>query len=168
MDAKSVKMYGRHIFRFGSKAKVIIGKDFFSRSGEDSGIETTVTKILVREGASLIIGDNSGISNATILCNKSIVIGKNVLLGGGAMLNDSNHHSLDWHIRGTAEDGKNAVSAPIVIGDYAFIGARSVILKGVTIGDKSIIAAGSVVVKDVPPLCIVGGNPAKIIGYVDK
>lgn len=84
------------------------------------------------------------------------------------MLNDSNHHSLDWRIRGTAEDGKNAISAPIVIGDYAFIGARSIVQKGVTIGEKSIVAAGSVVIKDVPPLCIVGGNPAKVIKYLSE
>ena len=79
------------------------------------------------------------------------------------MLNDSNHHSTDWRIRGTAEDGLRVVSAPIVIGDHVFIGARSIILKGVTIGEKAIVAAGSVVVKDVPPLTIVAGNPAKVI-----
>lgn len=36
-------------------------------------------------------------------------------------------------------------------------------MPGITIGDGSIVAAGSVVTKDVPPDCIVGGNPAKII-----
>ena len=49
------------------------------------------------------------------------------------------------------------------IGRWCFIGARSIILPGVTIGDESIVAAGSVVTKDVPPRCIVAGNPAKII-----
>ena len=83
--------------------------------------------------------------------------------GGGIMLNDSNHHSTDWHVRGTSEDSKCAVSAPIVIENYVFIGARSIINKGVTIGEKAIVAAGSVVVKDVPPLSIVAGNPAKVI-----
>lgn len=79
------------------------------------------------------------------------------------MINDSNHHSIDWRVRGTSNDGKNAVSKPIIIGDYVFIGARSIILKGVTIGEKAIVAAGSAVVKDVPPLTIVAGNPAKVI-----
>lgn len=36
-------------------------------------------------------------------------------------------------------------------------------MKGVTIGEGAIIAANSVVTKDVPPHCIVAGNPAKII-----
>ena len=98
----------------------------------------------------------------------STTIGNQVLVGGGVMINDSNHHSLDWRERGTPADKTNAVSAPIKIGDHVFIGARSIIQKGVTIGEKAIIAAGSVVVKDVPPLCIAGGNPAKVVKYLEK
>ena len=55
-----------------------------------------------------------------------------------------------------------------MIGDNAFIGARSIIQKGVTIGEKAIIAAGSVVVKDIPPMCIAAGNPAKVIKYLEE
>ncbi|MCD7973498.1 MAG: acyltransferase [Candidatus Azobacteroides sp.] len=36
-------------------------------------------------------------------------------------------------------------------------------LKGVSIGDGAIIAAGSVVTKDIPPECLAGGVPAKVI-----
>ena len=49
------------------------------------------------------------------------------------------------------------------IGKRCFIGARSVILPGIEIGDECIVAAGSVVVKNVPPRCIVAGNPAEIV-----
>jgi acetyltransferase-like isoleucine patch superfamily enzyme len=49
------------------------------------------------------------------------------------------------------------------IGKDCFIGARSVILPGITIGDESIVGAGSIVTKDVPPRCIVAGNPAQIV-----
>ncbi|MCB9973501.1 MAG: acyltransferase [Rhodospirillales bacterium] len=49
------------------------------------------------------------------------------------------------------------------IEDHCFIGARSIILPGITVGHHSIVAAGSVVTKDVPPHCIVAGNPAQII-----
>ena len=41
------------------------------------------------------------------------------------------------------------------------------VMPGVHIGDGAIIAAGSVVTKSVPKCAIVGGNPAKIIGYRD-
>ena len=85
-------------------------------------------------------------------------------LGGGSFITDSNHHSTDWQDRADRKrDVQNAQTAPIVIGDYVFIGAQSMVLKGVTIGEKSIIAAGSVVVKDIPANCIAGGNPCKVI-----
>lgn len=58
--------------------------------------------------------------------------------------------------------------APIVIGNDVFIGARSIILKGVTIGDAAIIGAGSVVTKDVPAGAIAAGNPAKIVRTVTE
>ena len=48
------------------------------------------------------------------------------------------------------------------------IGANATILCGLTIGEYSLIGAGAVVTKDVPPYSLVVGNPAKIIGKVDK
>jgi len=49
------------------------------------------------------------------------------------------------------------------VGKNCFIGGESIILPGVTIGDGSVVGAGSVVTKDVPPACVVAGNPAKVI-----
>ncbi len=54
-------------------------------------------------------------------------------------------------------------TAPIVIQDGVWIGARAIILPGVTIGEGAVVAAGAVVTKDVPAWHIVGGNPAKLI-----
>ena len=55
----------------------------------------------------------------------------------------------------------------VTIGDCVWFGNRVMIVGGVDIGEGAIIAAGAVVSKDVPPLAIVGGNPAKIIKYRD-
>lgn len=44
---------------------------------------------------------------------------------------------------------------------------NTIILKGVTIGARSIIGAGSVVTKSIPSDCIAGGNPAKVIRYIN-
>jgi acetyltransferase-like isoleucine patch superfamily enzyme len=49
------------------------------------------------------------------------------------------------------------------IGQCCFIGGGSIIMPGIQIGDESVVGAGSVVTKDVPPRCIVAGNPAQII-----
>ena len=56
------------------------------------------------------------------------------------------------------------VTKPITIGKNSFIGARAMILPGVSIGDYAIVGAMSVVSKDVPDHQIVAGNPAKKIG----
>jgi acetyltransferase-like isoleucine patch superfamily enzyme len=49
------------------------------------------------------------------------------------------------------------------IGRECQIGAHSIIMPGVRIGDNCVVAAASVVMKDVPPNCLVSGNPARII-----
>ena len=55
------------------------------------------------------------------------------------------------------------VTAPIVIADGVWIGARATILPGVRIGEGAIVAANAVVTKDVEPWTVVAGNPAKVI-----
>lgn len=52
---------------------------------------------------------------------------------------------------------------PVKIGRRCFIGGGSMVLPGVTIGDESIVAAGAIVDSDVPPRCVVAGNPAAVI-----
>ena len=54
---------------------------------------------------------------------------------------------------------------PVKVGNDVWIGGRVTILPGVNIGDGVVIGAGAVVTKDIPKYAIVGGVPAKIIGY---
>ncbi len=53
--------------------------------------------------------------------------------------------------------------SPIKIADDAWIGTGVIINPGVEIGKCSIVGAGAVVTRDVPPYCVVAGNPAKVI-----
>jgi acetyltransferase-like isoleucine patch superfamily enzyme len=66
------------------------------------------------------------------------------------------------------EDNTFDYFGKIIIKDRTYIGGHSIILPGVVIGEDVIVAAGSVVTKSVPDGCIVGGNPAKIIGETDR
>ena len=50
----------------------------------------------------------------------------------------------------------------------AIIGANSTLLPGITIGEHAFIGAGSVVIRDVPDKCVVAGNPAKIINKIEN
>lgn len=53
----------------------------------------------------------------------------------------------------------------VEIGNDVWVGNNVIILDGLKVGDGAIIATGSVVMKDVLPYAIVGGNPAKVIGF---
>lgn len=53
----------------------------------------------------------------------------------------------------------------VIIGNDCWIGQAASLIAGVTIGDGAVVLAHAVVTKDVPPYAIVGGVPAKIIGY---
>ncbi len=54
------------------------------------------------------------------------------------------------------------------IAHHASIGANATILPGLTVGQHAMVGAGAVVTRSVPPNAIVVGNPARIVGYVDK
>lgn len=51
------------------------------------------------------------------------------------------------------------------IGNDCWIGANVTLIGGVEIHDGAVVLANAVVTKDVPSYAIVGGVPAKIIGY---
>ena len=55
-----------------------------------------------------------------------------------------------------------------VLEDNVSVTCGAKVLGGITMHSNSLAAAGSVVVKDVPENAIVGGIPAKIIGYKDE
>lgn len=123
--------------------------------------------VLHAEGGKITIGDNVGMSQTTIIALADVSIGDNVMLGGGVKIYTSDFHSLHYIERKSEKrDRDNRISRPVVIENDVFVGAGSVILKGVSIGAKSIIGAGSVVTKNVPSGEIWAGNPARFIRRV--
>lgn len=124
------------------------------------------TYIQVLKNANLTIGNDVGMSNCAITCANCVSIGNFVRIGAGVKIYDTNFHSLNPFERTQKPEIPAVVTNPIVIEDYAFIGAGSYILKGVTVGKYSIVGAGSVVTKPIPDGEIWAGNPAKKIGTV--
>lgn len=115
----------------------------------------------------ITIGNNVGMSQTTIISTNSVIIGDNVKLGGGVKIYTTDFHSLDSNLRkDPLQDIRNRKEAPVNIGDNAFIGAFSIILKGVTIGENAIVGAGSLVTKNIPANQIWAGNPARFIREV--
>lgn len=105
----------------------------------------------IKIGKDTIIGENVVLDG-----REKITIGDHVDFASEVMVYNSQH---DIH----SEDFK-AISAPVVINDYVFIGPRAIILPGVKIGKGAVVAAGAVVTSDVEDFKIVAGIPAKEIG----
>lgn len=171
-NPKTIRFKGYPYLDIHKNATVKIGDYFVCVSNPYNAIDCyPASKICVREGAKLIIGKYSGMTNSVIQCHESITIGDYVNIGAGCMIMDTNFHSTGWRIRANREEDtqkKNVRTSPVTLEDYVFIGARSIICKGVTIGEKSIVAAGSVVVKSIPKGEIWGGNPAKFITKISN
>jgi acetyltransferase-like isoleucine patch superfamily enzyme len=116
----------------------------------------------VDRGAKILIGDNVGISFATLNAQNSIVIHDNVLVGAGTCIYDSDFHPISPELRRLNRNA-SVKTSPVIIEENAFIGAACIILKGVTIGKNSVVGAYSLVTKSIPPNQIWAGNPAQYI-----
>ena len=150
----------------------------YLRVGEHCLLNAAVT---FESGDGLVeIGDRTYIGNDTqIISRNRVSIGSDVTMAWGITIYDHNSHSFDWrqrqrvveHFRrhyGSARcfdelDWSDVRSAPIVIGDRAWIGFGAVILKGVTIGEGAVVGACSVVARDVEPYSVIAGNPAVLL-----
>ncbi len=127
--------------------------------------------------AGVTIGKGSAIHMHTVFYNpQKISIGEDTIVGEGAVLDGRDTLTIGSHVDIASEvmvynaqhdinsEDFHAISAPVRIEDYVFIGPRAIILPGVTLGIGAVVGAGAVVTKDVEPFAMVGGVPAKEIG----
>lgn len=165
----SIKSYGRPYICVAPTGRCVIGSHITMANGlrfNPIGYVQPCT-IYVNAGATLTIGNNVGISQASIICHHSIQIGNHVKIGGGAKIYDTDFHSIDPEVRkDRKQDLQSKKCLPVVLGDNCFIGAGSMVLKGVSIGENAVVGAGSVVTKSVPANEIWAGNPAVFIRKV--
>lgn len=102
-------------------------------------------------------------------------IGRYCSISAGVTLIPGGNHPLDWvstyplriryRLPGAGSDGHPMTKGDIEIGNDVWIGRSATILSGVRVGDGAVVAAHALVTRDVPPYGIVGGNPAKLIGW---
>ena len=119
--------------------------------------------------AEIVIGDNVGISGATIYARKGIYIGDNTCIGGNCKILDNDFHPLEAETRNkllARTDGGDSDLVPakeIHIGKDCFIGCNTLILKGTELGDGCVVGAGAVVTGKFEAGSVIAGNPAKVI-----
>lgn len=138
--------------------------------GEYSYIQGKI--VMEKTNVVVHIGSRTFISSGTLLdAADEITVGDDVLIASGVLIMDHDSHAqefvkrkndvLDWcHGR---KDWSNVPRSRVVIGNKSWIGAKSIILKGVTVGEGAVIGAGSVLTKNVDPWTVVAGNPARVI-----
>lgn len=117
--------------------------------------------LTVGEHPKIVIGDHTEISQpGYYLVGNEISIGSYCLLSSN-LVTDNPGHNLHYKRRFDKLD--KVLIGKIKIGNYVWAAHQSMILGNVDIGDGAIIGARAVVTKDIPPFCLVIGNPAKIV-----
>ncbi|MBI4971496.1 MAG: hypothetical protein HZC17_06635 [Candidatus Omnitrophica bacterium] len=108
-------------------------------------------------GRRVSIGDKVWIARDCSVGGEDVILEKDVILGPSVSILGSDHHidSVSGEI--SMKSGKKS---PVLLKQNAWIGTKSIVLKGVTIGRSTIIGAGSVVTKDIDEHCLAAGVPA--------
>jgi len=149
---------------------VKLGRDvklskFINLYGCEIGDETKIGAFVeIQKNA--FVGKRCKISSHTFIC-EGVTIEDNVFIGHSvAFIND-------LYPRATTDNGQLQTEADwkvdkTLVKKGASIGSGSTILANVTIGENAIVGAGSVVTRDVPPNCVVYGNPARVHRQIEQ
>ncbi len=178
LKATGVK-YGKNLLLKGvpvifnkSGASLSIGDNVTIKSSFLSNLVGLYSRTIIvtrAPGAYIFIGNNVGISGATIYARKGITIGDNTAIGGNVKILDNDFHPIEVETRNQLladPNGGNSDLIPakeIKIGKNCFIGCNSIILKGSVLGDNCVVGAGAVVAGQFEDNCVIAGNPAKVI-----
>jgi acetyltransferase-like isoleucine patch superfamily enzyme len=119
---------------------------------------TTVPVELCAFGRGQIeIGDRTFVNyGVSIAAWDRVSIGEDCLIGQYTIINDNDFHDVENKLC-------LPPSAPVILEDRVWLGARVIVQKGVRIGSDAVISAGSVVTRDVPPRSVAAGVPARVL-----
>ncbi len=135
--------------------KIEVGNDVFIYD------RITLAGLTVSDSPKLVIGDNTHIGQPiAIMVGNEVSIGANCLISCN-LIADNPGHNLDYRKR--FNKLHKILIGRVKIGNYVYTGHHSKIIGNVTIGDGAVVAVDTVVMKDVPPFCVVSGNPARIV-----
>jgi acetyltransferase-like isoleucine patch superfamily enzyme len=167
---RNLESFGKCIIRKAPRTRIVIGDNvqIISSSWRSSTANCTNSKLRTfTEGATIIFEDFSGMTGGAIIArSKTIRIGKRCMLAPNVTILDS-----DWHIAWPPDRRHNTsetdIDKDVTLQNNVWVGMGVIILKGVTIGENSVIAAGSIVTSSIPPNCLAGGVPAKVLKKFD-
>jgi acetyltransferase-like isoleucine patch superfamily enzyme len=111
-------------------------------------------------------GNRVLLTRSRLGCVKSIDVADDAGLAE-CWIMDSDFHSTQATTDGPRYNSPG-ISKPVIIGRNSWIGAGSMVLKGVRVGENSIVGAGAVVATNVPDNTVVFGNPARVVWRLRK
>ncbi len=116
----------------------------------------------------IFIYSDGALCNATIWAlNAKFTVKKGCRIANGLNVHTGNHaRQVGTFVSAITEENKpKGYDNDVTIEEDVWIGSNVTLLSGVTIGRGTTIAAGAVVTKSMPPYCICGGVPAKVIKF---
>lgn len=133
---------------------------FTNLYGCEIGDEVKIgTFVEIQKGAK--VGHRCKISSHTFIC-EGVTLEDEVFIGHGVTFtNDRYPRATNGD--GTLQNEADWAVVPTVVKHGASIGSGSTLLCGITVGEYAVIGAGSVVTKSVPPYAVVAGNPARVL-----
>ncbi|MDE6149492.1 MAG: acyltransferase [Ruminococcus sp.] len=167
---KNLLLKGVPIIFNKSGAKLKIGDNVTVKSSFLSNLIGLYSRTIIvtrTPEAEIQIGDNVGISGATIYARKKINIGDNTLIGGNVKILDNDFHPIEIEAR-NLDDKDKIGTKPVIIGSNCFIGCNSIILKGTVLGDGCVVGAGAVVSGKFEENSVIAGNPARAIKKIEQ
>jgi UDP-2-acetamido-3-amino-2,3-dideoxy-glucuronate N-acetyltransferase len=123
-----------------------------------------------------VIGENCNL-NCNVFIENDVIIGNNVTIKPGVQVWDglriADNVFIGPNVTFTNDLVPRSKAYPkkfkqTNIDKWASIGANSTIIAGNKIGEYALIGAGSVITKDVLPFTVWYGNPAKLKGYITE
>jgi acetyltransferase-like isoleucine patch superfamily enzyme len=138
--------------------------------------EITCRRAVIGEGLyaehRIIMGLGGGVMGpfSELEIGRFVHIGEYTVLNPARRLTIGDYAGLGAHVMvythgmwPPALEGYPVSFGPVHIGSKVWLTGRCIVLSGVTIGDGAVVGMGSLVNKDLPPGCLAGGIPVKVL-----
>ena len=149
----------RHPFgKIGNALRIHFARQICSKVGKNCLIERGAS---FNEGA--VLEDYSSVGVNCFIDSAVTIKGHNMMGPDVKIFSRNHYYNEELHcFKGYTSQKK------VVVGEYSWIGTRTLVMPGVTIGDHVIIGGGAVVTKNVPNGVLAAGNPCVVKKVIDK
>lgn len=153
---RRIRVYAKRLILLSRTFRLLLGPSIMRFKGAKIGHVVVLGGSKITGSAkNLVIGNQTSLGLCEITLHDNVSIGDAVVINDGVILLTASHdiYAIDWPLK----------TAPITIGDYAWIATNALILPGVSIGTGAVVGAGAVVRGDIPDHGVVTGNPSELL-----